>query len=194
MGFGIIGKDQVIERWDKLINGADGRGEEILSGTETSLEESKVPDAKVVRRDMAPGMMQGMFGGKRRFLVVFNTSNKHLRPYKLFINTRDYGINLQVSWYVVYHPSLWQKFMALILSVPVLGLLAWPFHAASMQASSNTAGILGLSLFDEQDLRAYVSNAHSCVQESLDKLKKGDNNKMPPVAVEKHSQGFLGIV
>lgn len=192
MGFGILGKEQVIERWDTLVAGADGKGESVMEGAERLLDDSKVPDVKMQRRSMSPGVVQGLRGGKRPFVVVSNISNPNLKPYRMYINTRDYGVNLQVSWYLVHQPSFWEKFTGFILSIPVLGLLMLPAYSIGKSFSFREAGVLGLNLFHEQDLRAYVSNAHNCLTESVDNLTRGDEVEAP--RVEKHSQGFLGIV
>lgn len=46
---------------------------------------------------------------------------KELDPYQIFINARDYGTNLDVSWYLTYRPSL---FMAILSLIPFVNLMS----------------------------------------------------------------------
>jgi len=48
-----------------------------------------------------------------------------------------------------------------------------------------------LDFFDEQDLRAYVTNAHKCLQKAVDKLMLEFNQD--PSKIDRKSRGFLGI-
>lgn len=191
MAFGVIGKEQVVDRWDTLISGADGLGNAVMDDTERLLAESKAPDAKSYRKAVSPSVMHGIMGGKRPFLIVANTSNSNLKPYKMYINTRDYGVNLQISWYLVFQPSFWQKLVGFLLRIPILGLVLLPGYAIGKAVSSKEAGVFELNLFDEMDLRAYVTNAHHCLLESVEKLSKAKG--IEPPKMDKQSQGFLGI-
>ena len=38
MGFGIVGKEQIIEKWGTLISGAAGRGDSLMADTERLME------------------------------------------------------------------------------------------------------------------------------------------------------------
>ena len=191
MAFGILAKDQVLERWGTLISGAQNMGDGMMDSIEHLIEQTKVPDAKVQRRAMAPGLIRGVLGGKRPFLVISNSSNPNLKPLKMYLNARDYGINLQVSWFVVHQPSFIQKIIGFLLCVPVLGVLLLPAYSLSRIGTAKQAGILGLDLFDEQDLRAYITNAHHCMLEAVDNLGKEQNIDTSDIC--RRSDGFLGI-
>ena len=108
-GLRIIGKEDVVDQWDVLIGGGQGRAENIFDDTQKLITVTKAPDIKMEKQDVAPGVMRGFMGGKRSFLVISNTTNYHLKLYRMYINARDYGNNLQVSWYLVYQPCFWGK-------------------------------------------------------------------------------------
>jgi hypothetical protein len=193
-GFGlprILGKEQVIEQWDILIGGGQGSAEEVFGGTQTRIIETKAPDIQMERRDISPGVLRGVLGGKRPFLVIANTINFNLRPYRMYINARDYGNSLQVSWYVVYKPGFWRKLLALFLLIPFLNLLVLPFYLLGRLARAREAGPLDLDLFDLQDLVAYVTNAHHCVLQAVERLMVALHQD--PSKIERRARGFLGI-
>lgn len=191
MGFGIIGKEQIIENWSTLISDAAGRGESLISDTQRLIQESHVLDVRIQRRGMSPGIMRGIMGGKRSFVVITNTGNSNLKLFKMYLNARDYGSNLQVSWYVVLQPNGAEKLMAFLLSIPLLGLLFLPFHLLGRLIRANQSGILELDIFDEQDLSAYVTNVHHCMLDAVERLMQDLRQDFS--RVDRQSQGFLGI-
>jgi hypothetical protein len=191
MGFGILGKHQIAEKWGAMIGDAAGRGEDLLSATEHFLELSQAPDTKLQRRSMSPGVLRGALGGKRPFVVISNTSNTNLRPFKLYLNVRDYGTNLQVSWYLVSQPNFKEKLSSFILSIPVVGLLFAPSFLFGRASNAGKAGMLELDIFDEQDLSAYVTNLHHCVLDAVDNLMQELNQDFS--RIDRQSKGFLGI-
>jgi hypothetical protein len=134
-----------------------------------------VSDVAIERKELAPTLMKGIFGGGRRtFEVVTETGNPKLKPYQMFIGARDYGNNLDVSWYLTFKFTVWQ---AILSAIPFVG---------GMSKNSND-----LDLFEEQDLRAYVTNAHHCLLEAVDKLML--DLHQDPSKIERKSKGFLGI-
>jgi hypothetical protein len=171
---GILRKDEVLDTWAILIEKAQGRAEEIFKGTNLFIKESKAPAIEMERREMAPGIVRGILGVKRDFLVVTDKDNLRLRPYQIFLNARDYGDNLDVSWYLTYRPSLWQALLSLI-----------PWVSVIPKALSD------LDLFDQQDLRAYVTNAHHCLLKAVEKLMV--DLHQDPSKIDRKSRGFLGI-
>jgi len=189
--FPIIGREDVVERWDVLIGGAQGRAENIFDKTQKLIVTAKTPDIKMEKTEVAPGVLRGFLGGKRPFLVISNTTSYYLRLYRMFINARDYGNYLQVSWYLVYQPGFWRKLAALLLLIPFLNLYILPFYLLGRLIRSRSSGLLDLDTFDEQDLRAYVTIAHHCLLEVVDNLMIELNKD--PSKIERKSRGFLGI-
>ncbi len=102
---------------------------------------------------MSPGFFRSILGDRRDFLVTTETGNSRLRPYELFLNARDYGNNLDIAWYLTFRPSFRQAILSLI---PFINLLP--------------KGPGDLDLFDQQDLRAYATNAHHSMLKAVDKL------------------------
>jgi len=189
----IVKKEEVIDSWSILIGGGQGKAEEIFSNTDSFIDQTKVPNVKKERKKLAPGVVRGLFGTKRDFLVINETGNPRLRPFKMFVGARDYGNNLDVSWYLTVKPGFWRKLLAYLLLIPFLNLLILPFVLVGGLASKvkEKRGRLDLDLFDEQDLRAYVTNAHHCLLEAVSKLMVDLHHD--PSKIERKSRGFLGI-
>jgi hypothetical protein len=172
-GKGILAKEQVIDHWNILIEKGNGKAGEVFSDAEAFLRESKAPSLKVERKKMSPGMIKGMLGAKRDFLVVTDKSFR-LKPYQVFINARDYGENLDVSWYLTYRLPLWR---ALFRFIPWIGATSFILES--------------LDLFNLQDLTAYTTVCHHSTLEAVEKLMLGLNQD--PSKIDRKSKGFLGI-
>jgi len=136
-------------------------------------------------------------GAKREFLVVTETKNPRLKPFQMFINARDYGNNLDISWYLTARASGVQKTVSALLSIPILNIILLPvllpfllLGGLAKRVKEKRAS-LDLDLFDEQDLRAYVTNAHHCLLKAVEKLMVALHQD--PSKIERKSQGFLGI-
>jgi hypothetical protein len=189
----IVKKEEVIDSWSVLIGASQGKAEEIFGNTDSFITQTKVPNVKKERKKLAPGVIKGLFGAKRDFLMVTETGNRRLKPYQMFIGARDYGNNLDVSWYLTYRTSFRQKLLAFFLLIPGLNLLILPFALIGRftRMAKEKRGGLDLDLFDEQDLRAYVTNAHHCLLEAVNKLMLDLNQD--PSKIDRKSRGFLGI-
>jgi hypothetical protein len=187
----IVRNEQVSERWQTLFENAQGNAEKIFTETERLIKESKAPNVRVVRRKISPGMLRGLLGGKRDFLIVTVTGNSNLAPYQMFINARDYGNNLDVAWYLTHRITFWQKLILFLCLVPIINILVIPLVLLQRVFQAGKSGMLELDLFDEQDLTAYVTNAHHCLKEAVTKMQKElgqDTSK-----IDWKSKGFLGI-
>jgi hypothetical protein len=170
----ILRKDQVEDSWSTLIENAQGKAEGIFHNTEAFIKENNVDSLLMTNESIAPGFVKSMFGKAREFLVVVYSESFRLKPYQIFVNARDFGNNLDVSWYLTYRPSIWQVLASLI-----------PFVKAASEA------LRELDLFDQQDLRAYATIVHRSVLKSVDKLML--DLKQDPSKMERRSRGFLGI-
>ena len=170
---GTLTEGEVVESWSTLIENGQGNAESLLGDTENFIEESRAPELSMDRQQIAPSVVSGLAGRTRDFLVV-TQENPRLAPYQLFLNCRDYGNNLDVNWYVTFKPTGWQIFLSF-----------FPFVREVQQASSD------LDLFDQADLRAYVTNAHRCMLKAVDSvmLKLAQD----PTSIDRKSRGFLGI-
>jgi hypothetical protein len=171
---GILRKDQVLDTWATLIEKGQTRAEEIFKDTEGFIRESKAPSLKMERQSIAPGIMRGLMGTKRDFLVVTDQESFRLKPYQIFINARDYGDNLDVSWFLTYRPTIWQAILSLFPYVNVI-----------------PRTLSDLDLFDQQDLRSYTTNAHHCLLKAVEKLMADLHQDASKI--DRKSRGFLGI-
>lgn len=171
---GVLRKEEVIDKWAVLIGGGQGKAKEIFSNTENFLKQTEAPGVAMERKKLSPNVTGGFVGNTRDFEIITTTGNYKLSPYQMFIGARDYGNNLDVSWYLTFRPS---TLLAILSVIPFLGGL-----------SKTTED---LNLFDEQDLRAYVTNAHHCLLEAVDRLMIGLNRD--PSKIDRKSKGFLGI-
>ena len=189
----IVRREEVIDSWSVLIGGGEGRFEEIFNNTDNFIAQTKAPNVKKERKKLAPGIIRGVLGTRRDFLVVIETGNPRLKPYQMFIGARDYGNNLDVSWYLTHRPGFWIRVLAFFLVIPVVNLFFMPFALISGISSMvrERRGGLDLDLFDEQDLRAYVTNAHHCLLEAVQKLMV--DLHQDPSKIDRKSRGFLGI-
>jgi len=171
---GILRKDQVFDTWSILVEKGQGRAGEIFQDTEIFMKESKAPSIKMERKEIAPGIVRGFLGTKRDFLVVTDQENFRLKPYQIFVNARDYGDNLDISWNLTFRPTLWQAILSL-----------FPFVSVIPRVLSD------LDLFDQMDLRAYATNAHHCLLKAIEKLMVSLHQD--PSKIDRKSKGFLGI-
>ena len=169
----LILKHHVIEDWGYLIEGAKGKAEEIFKGTEDFLKKSGVSSIKMKRQELMPGIIRGLLGVKRKFLVV-NDTHFRLKPYQFLMNAKDYGNNLDVVWYLSYRLSI---IRALLSIIPFVN-----FIPRKLQ---------DLDLFDLQDLSAFVTVCHHSVLSAVEKLMISLNQD--PSKIDRRSRGFLGI-
>ena len=145
-------RDQVVDRWDILIDGGQGRREQIMDGTTTRIDSQSLPQIQHETRELATSYLRAE---TRPFLIVTHADNRRLKGYRMHVNVRDYGTTLQANWYLSYHRGFFEK------------MLPNP--------------IVTLDLFDEQDLRAYVGVVHHCFLDAVVDLMVGlgqDSSKL----------------
>lgn len=182
-----------MDTWSALIGSAQGAADRVFALTEQLLEQTQVPNIAVERAQIAPGMLAGIFGTKRDFLVVSERGNGRLQPYRIYINARDYGTSLAVDWFLVYRPGFWATCLRLILLIPLVNILFLPFTMSTRLRTRGRGeqGGLDLDLFDQQDLRTYVTNAHRCLIGAVEQMMRQIDQD--PSALERRSRGFLEI-
>jgi hypothetical protein len=97
-----------------------------------------------------------------------------MKPYQIYISARPYGINLACEWYMTYKPT------------PLLAILSLiPYVSLVPQALSD------IDLFDQQDLRAYATNAHHCMVRAVSELMVYLNQD--PSTLSRESKGFFNV-
>ncbi len=155
-------REQVVDRWDCLISGGQGRDDAVLETTKRLISSQRLPAVQHERRELAASRLRG---GTRPFLVISQQGNGRLRPYRMHVNVRDYGQNLQASWFLTYHRGFFERL--------------------------KPNPLVSLNLFDEQDLRAYVTAVHHGFLDAVIELMVSlgqDSTKL-----DRKTNGFLGI-
>jgi hypothetical protein len=104
-----------------------------------------------------------VFSQKRDFLIV--TPDK-FRLYRMLIGVRSYGTNLDIAWYLTRYGALRR----------------YAITIAFMQR---------LSLFSQQDLRAFATVSHHCVLEAVKLLL--EELEQSPAGLNEKSTGFLSV-
>lgn len=170
----ILRKDQVTEYWTALIEGANGKAADVLTSTWDFLKASEAPSLGVAKKKVATSLVGGVLGNEREFLVLTDKQKLSLRPYQIFINARDYGKSLDVSWYVTCRPTVFQAILSLLV-----------------RSYTADKEINDLNIFDQQDVRAYAMNAKICMRKGVERVMTElgqDASK-----IDWKSKGFLGI-
>ncbi len=160
-------KEVVVDRWSMVVEEAQGKAEEVFKDTENLIQKSEIPGVTSERVKANPGLLAGVFGNERAFIRVVN---KNLKRYEMFIGVRDYGKNLDLSWYLTYEP----------------GMIAGLISIVTSRLFPGRAWTPKLNLFQQQDLTAYTTVIHHCFLQSIEKITKGQS-------IDKKSKGFLGI-
>jgi hypothetical protein len=164
--------EKIIDRWTMLIEGGQGRAEEIFQDTERSIRESKAPGINIERTKVRTSWIKGLFGNERTYMMV---TNEALGDYRMFIGARDYGDNLDVQWYLTCEPGFFKKHLSNILT----------------SGASDKALSLSLDLFKQQDLSSYATIVHHCLLKAVDKLMMAEGQDLSKI--DRKSKGFLGI-
>jgi len=161
-------KEKIIDRWSMVVKDGQGKAEEVFKDTGNYIQKSEAPGVKAERVQVRASFLKGVLGEERTFIRVLNKDLKH---YKMYIGVRDYGNNLDLSWYLTFEPG----FISRLIS-RLLGFL------------SKKTYVPDLDLFQQQDLAAYSTVVHHCFINAIEKITKGTGQ-----AIDRKSKGFLGI-
>jgi hypothetical protein len=176
---GILRKESTIDTWGALIDQAcpdDGQERADLMYTEITrqLDESEAPNLKVERKFVSPTFLRSVAGQQREFLVLTDTTNYRLKPYQIYISARPYGVSISAEWFLTYKPKLWMSALSLI-----------PYVSLVPKTLSD------IDFFDQQDLGAYVSNAHHCTLRTVQELM--EYLQQDPSKLNTTSKGFFTV-
>ena len=169
----VVRKAKILEDWSVFITSAQGRRDKVISTAKDSINARKVSTIEMKEEKVGPRLTPAAFGETREFLKITDRRSLKLGSFKIYVNAIDYGDSLFVSWYLTYMPDIWQTIASLL------------------PGTRKIIGLDDLDLFDRQDLTAYVTCVHKCVQDAVDKLmlEMGQD----PSKVDRRSRGFLGI-
>jgi hypothetical protein len=176
---GILRKESTVDTWGALVDEAcvdDGheRADTMYREITQQLDESEAPNLKVERKFVSPTFLRSLAGQQREFLVLTDTTNYRLQPYQIYISARPYGVNLSAEWFLTYKPTLWLAALSLI-----------PFVSLIPRSLSD------IDFFDQQDLRAYASNAHHCTLRAVQALM--EYLHQDPAKLATASKGFFNV-
>lgn len=169
--------EKVVESWATVIEGAQGKADAVFEIARNFLEKSEAPGVSWEMIDAQPSRIKGMVGKKREHILVIN---KDLKPYRMYMGVRDYGTHLDVSWFLTEEPSILRIIGRLLLSAFTFGiyLIYWLLFK-------------GPDIFDQQDLRAYVTVGHHAVIRGVETLMAELNQDIS--GIDRKSKGFLEV-
>jgi len=177
-----IKQEEIVEKWSVLIEGAQGRGKELLENTESLLKEIEPPRVYTEWKEVQP-----VFSGVKRTLLLIR--NKKLGDYLMYVSARDYGKQLSVFWYLTIEPPLWKKLLAMF------GIFALPLVPFAMIydlfKGRGGASPLNMSVFDLEELTAYVTTGHYAVRDATKEISQSVNFDFSKV--DQKSRGFFNI-
>lgn len=166
---------KIIDQWSTLIEQCQGHGEALLQAVEKNLARHQPPGVSWNRESVAPGWLKGLFGKRRDYLLL---THERFADYLMCVGARDYGTNLDVSWYLT--ASTASALIKGLAGIPGVGIAAGMF-----------AGLQALDVFDQQDLMAYVTVGHHSVLQAVQELMQKQNLDL--ARLERKSRGMFGV-
>ncbi len=169
-----LDRGKIVDQWATLLDQCQGEGEGVFRAVEDALKGSQAPDVRWTRETVAPGFWAAVGGKRRDFLIVRND----ICPYHLLaISAHDYGTGLDVSWYLVdTRGGPVRKFLE---ALPIVG----GFFRALWSDRF-------LDVFDEQELRAYMTVGHRAVRRGIEELIA---RRKLEVDIDWKSRGAFGL-
>lgn len=164
---------KIIDQWSTLMEQCQGEGEGLLQITEANLGRYEAPGVNWKRETVAPGWLKGLFGKRRDYLLL---THERFDDYLMCVGARDYGTNLDVSWYLT--GSTKSALVRALAGVPGVGA------AVGIYAATQS-----LDVFDQQDLNAYVTVGHHAVLKAVEELMQKRNLDL--ARLERKSRGGI---
>ncbi len=166
---------KILDQWSTMIEQSQGHGEGLLQAVEANLQTSQAPGVSWKRESVAPGMLKGLFGKRRDFLLL---TNERFDDYLMCVGARDYGAHLDVSWYLT--ASTKSTLVQTLAKVPGVGVAAGAY-----------AALQSLDVFDQQDLSAYVTVGHHAVVKAVEDLMS--QRKLDLTRLDRKSRGLFAV-
>ena len=159
-------KESVVDKWNTLIENGAGRAKQAMDAIEGKIKATNMPGVKTVQREVS----SGMFGQKRPFLHVGNDS---LPDFMIYISARDYGIHLDVSWFLTVQPRGYKQMFS------------------KYRTGNPTAMSMQLDFFRQQDAQAFMTTVHHCVTQQVEQVMR--ELEQDPTGLNTQSKGFLSV-
>lgn len=198
-GISVIDENNIVEEWSQLVLGIGGRGEELLKSIARKIEEMKLPDITLLRKEVLLGKSKSGLGDKRYEFV----SMRHRRypDYELLIGAIDRAGQLKVSWYLAV--ALPGRIMGKLRAMNKSSRDSIPRRLGKMMAQRINERMTGksapirvrpedMTIDDKEELGTYITLVHQqAVLASLEEMM--NNLNLDFSKVDKHSQGFLNL-
>lgn len=162
--------EKVLDQWHTLIGEAADSGDLVLDMVRQYLKDFGAPGVKWKTEPVKTGFVSGLLGKKRQLLLV---TNEVLKDHRMYVGARDYGRGLSVSWFLTTEPGYFKKKFS--------GALTGNEKALSF----------ALDLFDQEELRAYVTMTHHAVLQAVKDLMNGKGQDFSRVNTT--SKGILEV-
>jgi hypothetical protein len=158
-----------LDNWSILIEGAQGRAGEIFEAVKKDLEESRVPgvNCQMVKVPKRTGFLKAEV---EDYLMV---TNDYLKDFRMYIGARDYGRDLNVSWYLTCEPGPLKQFFSELFT------------------QSPFAFSFSMDVVRFEELTAYVTKVHHSVLKAVASLMQRLGQDAS--RIERKSRGFLGV-
>src|SRR5215211_5229026 len=160
-----LSREKVIDQWFALVERGAGRDKWVMDKTQEAIKEFAAPGVSIRREAVS----SGLFGESRQFLIV---THQKLKEYAMFINARNFGRDLDVSWFMTVNPGFLKRAISKRLTMGDPNAL-----------STN------IDVFAQQDLSAYEQAAHHCLQDILKTLMESELNQ-DYATIDRKSKGF----
>jgi hypothetical protein len=164
--------EKLLDSWGVVMESGAGRQADTLRYIKQRLSASELPGVEWKDVEVQPGMFKGMFGKRRDYLMV---TCQALKDYRMYVGARDYGKHLDISWFLTVEPGFFKSAFSAILAHGNINALSF-----------------NLDIFDNQDLRAYVTSVHRCaVKQAVEQV--GTDLNQDTSKFDWKSKGFLQV-
>src|SRR5262249_4645826 len=99
-----IKHDSVADSWSTIVLNGAGQDKWLMDTVEEMVRNAQMQGVTTGQTEIS----SGIFGERRKVLVVNYT---RLRDYRLYVYARDFGTNLDVSWYLTINPGGLKRMM-----------------------------------------------------------------------------------
>ncbi len=164
--------EKLLDQWGVVMENGAGKQDEAFAYVTQRLHGSELPGVAWRKVEVQPGMFKGLFGKRRDYLMV---TCEALKDYRMYFGARDYGKHLDVSWFLTVEPGFFKSAFSAMLAHGNINALSF-----------------NLDIFDNQDLKAYVTSVHRCcVRQAVEQL--GKELQQDTSQFDWKSRGFLQV-
>lgn len=104
---GVTLKDEkLLDSWGVVIEQGCGRGEGLMDTINQHLAHAELPGIAWKTVEAKPSLIKGLLGKKRDYLMMTNES---LKDYRMYAGVRDYGVHLDISWFLTAEPGFFKQ-------------------------------------------------------------------------------------